>query len=250
MGNCCGSIKVEPQAQVILSRQSTSNSNSNNKNSNLTSFEFDFNEWIRLVNKLQANKSLKQYAFSAQRSQFQNVNDLIRFLSNYKCETNFEKAWLIYVWITANINYNVDGFRTGDYGRNDAESVLRTGCCVCEGYARLYMQLCEGLGLECRKITGYAKGFGYRIGNKMIEMNHAWNALKIENRWYFVEATWGSGQCTNDYKFKKIFNPMWFLTPSQVFMYDHYCEYFQLQKNKITLKEFENLPLFGLDFHL
>ena len=250
MGNCCGSsIKVEPQAEVIPSRKSTSNS-TYTKNSNLNCFEFDFNEWIHLVNKLQINKSLKQYAFSAQRTQFQNVSDLIRFLSNYKCETDFEKAWLIYLWITVNINYNVDGFRTGNYGRNDAESVLRTGYCVCEGYAGLYVQLCEGLGLECRKITGYAKGFGYRIGDKMLEMNHAWNAVKIEQRWYFVESTWGSGQCTNDFKFKKIFNPMWFLTPSQIFMYDHYCESFQLQNKKMTLQEFENLPLFGLDFNL
>lgn len=247
MGICCGkNNKIEDESKqeaIVIAEKEI-------KEAHETSFEFDVNEWKLLVNKLQENKKLEDYALSVNRTQFEELNELIQFLSRYDCKNEFEKAWLIYVWIANNIAYNVNGFRTGDYGANDSVNVLETGHCVCEGYASLFVDLSTGLGLKCKKITGYAKGFGYQIGEKFKKMNHAWNVIMINNKYYFIESTWGAGTCSEDFKFIKKFNPYWFCTPAQVFIYTHYTELFQLQTKKITLKEYENMPVFGLQYHL
>ncbi len=129
--------------------------------------------------------------------------------------------------------------------------MLHTGLSVCEGFASLFERLCKVVGIECRKISGYSKAFGYSIGDKLTETDHAWNIIKIGDKWHYVEATWGAGyadSATN--KNVKRFEPHWFLTPPALFMYKHYAESCQLQGNPITLREFEELPKLDLKFHL
>ena len=177
--------------------------------------------------------------------------DLITYLSSYNCKSQIEKAWLIYLWVTHNIDYNIEGFRTGKYGANDSTSVLATGLSVCDGYGSLFQELSKGLNLECIKIIGHGKGFGYRIGDKITEpMNHAWNAVNIDNKWYYIESTWGAGTCSNDYKYKKKFNPYWFMTPPFIFMHNHYSESNQFQQKIISLREYEELGFAEMDYHL
>lgn len=247
---CCGS----KEATVYPENRSNENilfkKQPNKVQSDEFSFEWDTSEWKQQIEKLQTNKKLEQYALSVKRNQFRTINDLIKFLSNSNCRNDLEKAWLVYFWITHNIDYNTEGFRDGEYGDNESAAVLACGYSVCEGYANLYEDLSKGLGLKCKKISGYCKGFGYEPGTKFTKQNHAWNAVEINNKWYYVESTWGAGSCTNDFKFERKFNPYWFMTPAQIFIHTHYSETLQLQYKKINLHEFEEMPLFDLDFHL
>jgi transglutaminase/protease-like cytokinesis protein 3 len=252
MGCCTSSNKVEDD-QPIAQDQNNPLENLDVKKTNVidTNLTSEIQDWKNLIQSLQKNENLKNYALSTQRTTFKSVDDLIHHLSLYECENTIEKAWLIYLWITDNIEYNIEGYLSGNYGNNDAESVLQTGLGVCKGYAGLFERLCQGLGITCKQISGYSKAFSYKIGNKLTKENHAWNAIDLNGKWHYVESTWGAGYVDSSLnKHVKKFEPYWFLTPADIFIYKHYSEDFQLQSKKISLQEFEAMPSFYLSFHL
>ncbi len=49
---------------------------------------------------------------------------------------------------------------------------------------------------------------------------HFWNVIKLDNKWYFIETTWSAGYYEKD-KYIKRFEPFWFLTPPEQFIYFH-----------------------------
>lgn len=207
-------------------------------------------EWKTLLEQLKNNKQINTYALSKKREQFSNLDELIQFIKNSPAKNTIEKAYVIFLWTTHNISYDVVSFKTGKFKSQDAESVFINGMGVCEGYATLFKEICDRVGIECIKIVGYAKGIGYNIGDKMDKTNHAWNAIKVETKWYFVESTWGSGAVDGQMQFIRMYNPYYFLTPAHAFIYTHYNEEHQYLKNKITLSDFEKLPFLNVRYHL
>jgi transglutaminase/protease-like cytokinesis protein 3 len=131
------------------------------------------------------------------------VPELAAILSKY-AKTEAEKARIIYVWITHNINYDVASFLSGNYGDASPYVVLKNRLAVCSGYANLYQALAEKMGLKSAVIVGYAKGLGYLVGNSS-EANHAWNSVRINNSWYLIDTTWGAGVVNNN-QFQRQFN--------------------------------------------
>lgn len=63
---------------------------------------------------------------------------------------------------------------------------------VCEGYAKAFQLLLNAAGIENIYAVGNANGVG-----------HAWNMVKIENEWYYVDLTWND---TGDRKSYRYFN--------------------------------------------
>jgi len=44
------------------------------------------------------------------------------------------------------------------------------------------------------KLSGYSKGYGYKIGQTFQgNSDHAWNAVYLDGRWHLLDSTWGSG---------------------------------------------------------
>ena len=64
------------------------------------------------------------------------------------------------------------GKATGSY---NAYGALVKGCSVCEGYAKAYKYLLNSVDIECEII---------------VSATHAWNAVKLEDKWYYVDCTW------------------------------------------------------------
>ena len=56
---------------------------------------------------------------------------------------------------------------------------LVDGTAVCEGYARAFQMLMNGLGVDCVGLMGSSQ-------NQM----HMWNAAKIDGTWYQTDVTW------------------------------------------------------------
>lgn len=125
----------------------------------------------------------------------------------------------------------------------------RTG--VCEGYARLMKALGDAAGLEVAFITGYIRDARRNSGDAStddaikhaLEGNlHAWNAVKIDGTWLFVDATWddpvtddGSQRLSETYLF----------TPPRLFGLDHFPEEpaWQLVPSPISIGDFSRQPL-------
>ncbi|MBR2311056.1 MAG: hypothetical protein IKA47_11085 [Oscillospiraceae bacterium] len=61
--------------------------------------------------------------------------------------------------------------------KNTAYSLLVEGTSVCAGYARAYQELMTRAGIECLYVSSE-------------KMNHAWNLVKIDGKWYHVDVTW------------------------------------------------------------
>lgn len=153
------------------------------------------------------------------------------------------KAWSIYVWITNNITYDVNSLRAGNYGELNPYAVFNERSAMCKGYSELFVKLAQLAGLQAVKISGYAKDEGYKFGQRFTEPNHAWNAVKIDNKWYLVDTTWGAGIVDN-FKFYQSFEDHYFLTPPEEFIFDHLPEdpRWQLLQNPIAKEEFQYLP--------
>ena len=101
-----------------------------------------------------------------------------------------------------------------------------------------------------RVISGYSKGGGYnpeQTISYIYETDHAWNVIKIENKWHFIECTWGAGTVDNRKSFQKRFNDFYFLTDPKHFINAHFpvvrdneeeSNYWQLLDNPFSIDEF------------
>ena len=260
MGNICNSTNSVDVEEIHNQVQSTHNKELNETNKtpgesetiDLGTFEFSIEEWKKLINSLLSNKNLKEYCLSKKRDEFSNMKELILFLSKSPVSNQCEKAWAIFVWMTHNIEYDAEGFRTGKYDTQEAESVLKSGKSVCAGYGSLFKHLCSNLLINCVEIKGFAKGFGFKTGMKFKSIDHAWNAIQLEDKkWHLVDVTWGAGSVDYSFKFQREFKPFYFCVPSQVLIYTHFPAEHKTQTNDfISLKDFEELPKLELSYFI
>ncbi len=172
------------------------------------------------------------------------VTELADILSQY-ATTDLDKARLIYSWITHNIAYDTPALLEllrGNYPDISTQKVLTTKKTICSGYANLYQNLAQKMGLNSVIILGYAKSFGYLVGDNY-QVNHAWNGVQINNKWYLIDATWGAGKVV-DSKFQPEFNPYYFAVPPGEFIYSHFPREFkwQLLAQPYSRKRFNALP--------
>lgn len=61
---------------------------------------------------------------------------------------------------------------------------------VCEAYSKTFYYLCKLLGLDCIFISGKSYGGG-----------HAWNMIKLDDKWYPVDTTWDDDNNLSKYKY-------------------------------------------------
>ncbi|KAJ7188193.1 hypothetical protein C8R46DRAFT_1053974 [Mycena filopes] len=131
-----------------------------------------------------------------------------------------EKARAIFYWLHCNITYDVEAFFSGNLSASTADSTLRSGLAVCDGYAGLFVSLAEYAGLQAHKVTGHGKGFGYAALPPGAPVppessNHAWNCVLMDGDWRLLDSCWGAGALMGD-AYTQRFAPVWFTsTPSE-----------------------------------
>jgi transglutaminase/protease-like cytokinesis protein 3 len=129
-----------------------------------------------------------------------------------KFDTQLEKARIVYSWICNNISYDVESLFKGTIPSQEAGGILQSRSSVCAGYSNLFKELLDRMGVECQIINGYAKGYGW-TGKVPDSPDHAWNAVKIDGRWYLVDSTWGAGSTNETRQFVKKFTNFLFFMP-------------------------------------
>ncbi|MBR4026092.1 MAG: hypothetical protein IKJ01_00855, partial [Lachnospiraceae bacterium] len=58
---------------------------------------------------------------------------------------------------------------------------------VCASYAKAYKVLCDAAGIPCIDVGGYLRESSFGLYTDP----HQWNYVKLEDKWYLVDATWG-----------------------------------------------------------
>lgn len=137
-------------------------------------------------------------------------------------KTELEKVRAIFMWINKNVSYDYVGLENGNR-TYEVKDVLAKRKGVCEGYANLFRYLCEKANIKCYKISGETPRGA-----------HAWNTVRIDNKWYLLDATWGLN---------------YFLMNPDIFIKEHYCgvRKWTLQTSPMSAKDWREKYLTNAD---
>lgn len=120
------------------------------------------------------------------------IEDVIDGFGFTDASTDRQKSDTIYKYITDNVVYDYVNLKDDSYTlKFTAYAALMNKTAVCQGYASLYYRMARECGLETRVITG--KSFGE---------NHAWNIVKLYNKFYYLDSTWDAGNKEYEYYLK------------------------------------------------
>ncbi len=181
---------------------------------------------------------IDKYAINTPQEYEKSIDSLVEYLIA-PARNEREKLRSIYAWITNNISYNSQMLHS-KYPQSllDPESVFRSRSTVCAGYAKLAQaMMSKALGREVYYISGKLQNY-LDTGQ-----GHAWNAVKLENDWYFIDCTWGAGTLDNKENFHKRFNDFYFLMTPEISIYTHFPNdaLWQRLPTPVTWNEFTNL---------
>jgi hypothetical protein len=108
--------------------------------------------------------------------------------------SDYDKVCAIYSYIADNVTYDKEHLNDPNYMlKQSAYAALINKTAVCQGYASLFYYMANNAGLDCRIIKGDSKNFE---GNWE---HHAWNLVKLDGKYYFVDVTWDSGREPYEY---------------------------------------------------
>jgi hypothetical protein len=159
---------------------------------------------------------------------------------------DIEKIRALFRWITANIHYDNQSTGSSVIHFTNPNDVLKIRSAVCSGYATLFESLGRAAGLEVRQISGFAKGYGYTVGDSVITPpNHTWNAVRLNEEWYLLDATWGAGHLDENGRFSQAFDEHFFLTDPKELITTHLPTNprWQLLNPPVSEKTFIDMPL-------
>lgn len=145
------------------------------------------------------NTRLFEYAKNTPAKYSKDIKTLVDYL---KIPTSSKRQVpeIFFYWITSHISYDLEASRLitenplRENGKSqDPDTVLYAGKGVCSGYSSLFKKMCDLGKIKCEIIHGFARN---RVDVDLTfqsKANHAWNAICIDEMWYLVDATWGTG---------------------------------------------------------
>ena len=165
------------------------------------------------------------------------ANDIARYLTK-NLTSPTDKVRAIYYWISHAIVYDVAKMNSTDLYTDPqqlVDKVLKTRKGVCSYYAALFNACCKSVGVQSYIIDGYT-----RQGGKVVGLAHAWNAVNINGRFYFIDATWAAGFFSRN-QYTQQFRDNYFLITPDEFIKTHmpFDPIWQFSNNPLTHKEFD-----------
>ncbi len=198
-----------------------------------------------------------------------NLSDLVDYLIRPYQQNEELKARAIFAWMIYNLNYdsfkadNITGnTKTGKRRLLNSGNVFKTRIGVCGDFADLFVQMAKRANLRAVRINGVAGSKLTRSQRNSV--GHAWNAVRINKKWYFVDVTWGMQgdymvfqdmEKVRDYRravrerrrntedltvpANRSINEKWFLTPPEVMIETHFPDEikWQLLDNPVNARD-------------
>ena len=107
-----------------------------------------------------------------------------------------EKMLYLYRWIADRVRYNniedPDAYYTGKWCM--LYDALVKHSTVCAGYSEALYVLCNLAGIDCIPVEGF-------VNEALGADSHAWNAARIDGKYYQFDATWDEGLPPADYAY-------------------------------------------------
>lgn len=97
-----------------------------------------------------------------------------------------EKVKAVHDWLCIHVAYDYDNYLNHSIPRSsyDIQGPIYYGKAVCQGYALTFQAFMDVLGIESEFIGGYATNSSGHTGS------HAWNKVKVDGIWYWIDVTW------------------------------------------------------------
>ncbi len=140
----------------------------------------------------------QEYAKASDRAVYDRIitNAMSRYVYEAgKMPTEYEKVMCLHDLIVSDVNYvyadAANGVPSSESWAHNIVGVTEKRGAVCEGYARTYQLALNLVGVENVFVTGVA-GTGRDSGG------HAWNLVKVDGKWYWIDPTWDDGN-SSDY---------------------------------------------------
>lgn len=131
---------------------------------------------------------------------------------NKDFNTDSDKVRALFYWVANNIAYDYEYLKRNNKNYKPIEKIsdeyyekeltkqkikyanycLKKGMAICEGYSQIIKNTLDILNIESESISGYAKKKAREIGIIKKRTNHAWNAVKINNKWFLLDVTWAA----------------------------------------------------------
>ncbi|MFY0629171.1 MAG: hypothetical protein JXR05_02250 [Flavobacteriaceae bacterium] len=198
------------------------------------------------------------------KSKLKKLNKLT-FSLTQNLNSDIEKFRAIYMWVTHNVASDHRLYKKNRRKRkkfaNDSvaleewnsklktevfKKLIKRKKTICTGYAYLIKEMCEIAGIEAKIVHGIGK-MSELTEEDFKHPNHSWNIVKINEKWYLCDATWGSGiSYPEQGKFVFDYNNGYFLSDPEIFILNHYpifSEQSLLGENTPTFMEFVEMPL-------
>lgn len=93
--------------------------------------------------------------------------------------TDYQKELALHDYLTTHCKYSENTEQSADSDIYRAYGALVNQDAVCNGYAEALQLLFACVGIESKFVVGTADG-----------VDHAWNLVKLDDRWYHLDATW------------------------------------------------------------
>jgi hypothetical protein len=156
--------------------------------------------------------------------------------------SDMDRARAVYEWVARNVAYDVASYMAGGAGDMSAAAVFVRRTAICEGYANLFIDLAQRVGLRAEKVSGYAKGFDHTPGRSAADPNHAWVTFRIGRNWHLADPTWGAGYI-NGFTFKPAYTPWYFDVAPEALILSHLPEEprWQLLRRTMSRRDFEQM---------
>lgn len=121
--------------------------------------------------------SYNQAVFDAEVSKVMNLikNDM----------SDFEKVLTVHNYLCMDVEYAYDEFASGTVTelQHSALGAIIDKRAVCDGYSKAFSYYMDKLGITSYLVTGTATTGG-------VVVSHAWNQVKLDGKWYFVDVSW------------------------------------------------------------
>jgi transglutaminase/protease-like cytokinesis protein 3 len=199
---------------------------------------------------------------------FSEVERLAQQIAN-DFKTEKQQVQAAFYWLAHNIQYDLDAYyhpknkRISFKYRNEQEKLEKlqaikdnivnetfiTRKAICEGYAQTFAKICSILQIKNEVIKGYIRNSSNDIANPKINSNHAWNAVKLNGKWIYIDATWAAGVVNNN-RWQPVFNDYYFNFPKEKHFKTHFPEkkLWQLRVGRMDKKDFYNQPIYDASF--